>query len=128
MIQDLSFFQTASALSRHAGHRQAVVSQNIAHADTPGYRAKRLAAFDDVYRDQDQMGVRRTRASHLGNDGIEGQVSPHESRAGVDLNGNSVSLEEEMIRAADARSEQDRALALYRHGLKVMRLALGRRA
>jgi flagellar basal-body rod protein FlgB len=41
-------------------------------------------------------------------------------------NGNSVSLEEEMVAAVDASREHNRALAVYRHGMTVLRTALGR--
>ena len=49
---------------------------------------------------------------------VAGPVSP---------NGNSVSLEEEMVRAAEVKSSHDRSLTIYRSGLDLLRSSLGRR-
>jgi septal ring-binding cell division protein DamX len=40
MFDRLEIFSLASAQARHAAARQAVVAQNIANSDTPGYRAE----------------------------------------------------------------------------------------
>ena len=40
MFEGLEIFQLAGGVARHAASRQAVVAQNIANADTPGYRAR----------------------------------------------------------------------------------------
>ena len=40
MFADLDIFRLAHAMARHAGSRQSVIAQNIANADTPGYRRK----------------------------------------------------------------------------------------
>ena len=44
MYQSLQLFQTADAMARHAGTRQAVVARNIANADTAS------SSTEDVYR------------------------------------------------------------------------------
>jgi flagellar basal-body rod protein FlgB len=49
MYQNLSIFQAAGAMAKHAGARQAVVAQNVANADTPGYRAQTIAPFTEVF-------------------------------------------------------------------------------
>ena len=41
-------------------------------------------------------------------------------------NGNTVSLETEMIKATEVRQQHDLALATYRGGLDLLRTALGR--
>jgi flagellar basal-body rod protein FlgB len=42
-------------------------------------------------------------------------------------NGNSVSLETEMVKAADTQREHDLALAVYGKSLDILRASLGRR-
>ena len=42
-------------------------------------------------------------------------------------NGNTVSLEGEMVKAAEARQSHDMALAIYRSTSDLMRTALGKR-
>jgi len=115
MYQSLDVFQTAAAMARHAGRRQAVVAQNIANADTPGYRARDIIAFEEAFR---ATGP-RDRTPHLSLRTIDagGPESP---------NGNTVSLEAEMVRAVDAQRDHNRALNVYRSAMNVLRTSLGR--
>ena len=41
-------------------------------------------------------------------------------------NGNTVSLEAEMLKSIEAKREHDRALAIYKSALSVLRISLGR--
>ena len=125
MFQNLDVFRTAMAMARHAGLQQAYSAQNIANADTPGYRAKAVPEFTSTLR-QSMMGQRATRAEHL-NGMIGRQVDEVERDNVVDPNGNSVSLEEEMVYAVEAKRAHDRALAIYRSNLNILRTSLGRR-
>ena len=45
-LSGMSFFQLASQRMSWLGARQAVISENIANADTPNYRAKEISSFD----------------------------------------------------------------------------------
>jgi len=45
MHAQLSIFKTAYAMATHAGRRQALLAENVANADTPGYRPRDLATF-----------------------------------------------------------------------------------
>ena len=124
MFQNLDIFRTAMAMARHAGQAQAVSAQNIANADTPGYRARDLPAFEQTLR-RSLTGQRATRAGHL--NGATGHVIPDEERRDLqDPNGNTVSLELEMVRAVDAKRQHDRALAIYRSSMTILRNSLGR--
>ena len=124
MFQNLSLFETAMALAQHSGLRQAVSAQNIANADTPGYRALEIPDFAAMLR-QPSRGQRATRGGHL--NGLEGRTLPDPSqrRASVDPNGNSVSLEGEMVTAVEAARSHDRALSIYRSSLNILRTSLG---
>ena len=127
MYQSLSIFQTASAMARHAGARQAVVAQNVANADTPGYRARAIPPFREVVDQTTVGGMRASRVGHIGA-GHAGQVEP---RSGTALsepspNGNSVSIEEEMMKSVEVSREHNRSLAIYRHAMTVLRTSIGR--
>lgn len=125
MFQNLDVFRTAMAMARHAGLQQAVSAQNIANADTPGYRARDIPAFASTLRDA--MGSQRaTRASHL-HGGNSRDIDMTERRDVLDPNGNTVSLEEEMVMAVGAKRQHDRALAIYKSNLTMLRAAVGRR-
>ncbi|MFW2545414.1 FlgB family protein [Primorskyibacter sp. 2E107] len=124
MFQNLDVFRTAMAMARHAGERQAYSAQNIANADTPGYRAKHLPDFQDTLRGA-LVTQRATREKHL-NGSTERSVQIFETKDEMDPNGNTVSLELEMVTAVNAKREHDRALAIYRNSLSVIRASLGR--
>ncbi|WP_377510223.1 FlgB family protein [Octadecabacter sp. R77987] len=128
MFQSLDVFQTAYDMARHAGQRQAVTARNIANADTPGYRAQTMDSFAEAYRGHETTTLRSTRAGHIG--GADAGAAAARARmadAEPSPNGNSVSLEEEMLRGVEIQREHNRALAIYKHGLDVLRMSIGRR-
>jgi len=125
MFENLKIFSMASALAQHGAARQSIVAENIANADTPGYRARDVAPFDP-----DQIGttgLRATRAGHLADPG--GGFAPRIIDAGGEAapNGNTVSIEDEMVRQAATRRSHDTALAVYQSGLRLLSTAAGRR-
>lgn len=127
MFENLEIMSMAQAMARHAAMRQNIVSQNIANADTPGYRARDVSPFSQIYGSGAETGMAATRAGHL-TAGPEGGASPRISRLDTDLspNGNSVSLEAEMVKAVEVRRQHDRALAIYKSSMNVLRASLGR--
>ena len=94
------------------------VSENIANADTPGYRAKDITEFADVLRDMQRRP-----------EGPEGRLSirTHDAGTPASPNGNTVSLELEMLRGIEAQRAHSRALRVYGSALEILRTSLGRR-
>ncbi|MCC1491214.1 FlgB family protein [Cognatishimia sp. F0-27] len=124
MFQNLDVFKTAMAMARHAGTAQALSAQNMANADTPGYRAKDLPNFADAVQGE-LMAQRATRAGHM--HGSVGQtIDPVERRIAADPNGNTVSLETEMLNSVAASRQHNRALAIYKSSLSILRTSLSR--
>lgn len=132
MFQKLEIFQVAHAMASHAGRLQSVAAQNMANADTPGFKAKRLTPFKDTLADA-RLGVtqRSTRSGHLngstqdGPPSVQAQVQIDE-RAKSDPNGNSVAIEDQILLSVDAKRQHDRALAIYRSSLNILRTSIGR--
>jgi flagellar basal-body rod protein FlgB len=124
MIQNLTIFQLASAMTRHAGDRQAIVAENIANADTPGFKARDLVPFADTFAAQSALGLRGTRPSHITNRNETVFTSPF----GVESpNGNTVSLESEMMRMTEIRQQHDMAIGIYQKSLQILRTSMGRK-
>lgn len=118
MFDRLEIFTLAGARAQHAAARQAVVAQNIANADTPGYRARDIADFMETWR-QLQSGA----ASD------PGQAPPLRMiDAGTPAapNGNTVSLELEMLRGIEAQRAHSRALQVYGSAMSILRTSIGR--
>lgn len=128
MFEKLDIFRMSHAMATHAGVRQAAVAQNMANADTPGYAARDIAPFQTLYEAQDGMTMpHATREAHILGQGPRSEFAPS-AREGAqrDPNGNSVSLETEMLNAVDVKRQHDRAIAIYRSSLTLLRTALGR--
>lgn len=125
MFEKLEIVRTAQALAAHAGARQGLVARNIANADTPGYRAQDLPDFAETLAGDGAM--RATRAGHLGAGGAaSADPQPQVARNAAGPDGNGVSLEAEMVRAADIRQQHDLALSVYRSASGIIRTSLGR--
>lgn len=130
MFQNLTLFSMANAMARHAGARQALIAQNMANADTPGYRPQDLPAFASLVAGsgpRDGAPQRRSRTGHLAPLASSVQTSGTRTGATQSPNGNAVSVEEELLRSVEAKRQHDRALAIYRSGLSMLRASLGSR-
>lgn len=126
MYQSLDLFQTAGAMAHHAGRQQAVVARNIANADTPDYRAQHIAPFRDTYRAQAAPELRLSRPGHLNAGAVTRAAAIQTSASEPSPNGNTVSIEDEMLASVSASRDHNRALAIYRHGMTILRTTLGR--
>lgn len=131
MFQNLEIFQMSHAMAKHAGQRQAITARNVANADTPGYRAQDITPFDQTLRTGTGGSQRATRAGHLNGTAAEkGRIATAQIMTDTssprDPNGNSVAIETEILRSVESKRQHDRALAIYRSSLKILRSSLGR--
>lgn len=107
MFEKLELTRMAQSLAAHAGSRMGLLAQNVANADTPGFKARDLPDFARVF------------AQHA-------PAEPLFTQGAADPNGNTVSLEDQMVRMADVRQSHEMALAIYRSTSGIIRAALGR--
>ena len=111
--------------------RQKVLAENVANADTPGFKPQevREPSFDPRGRAVGgSLGVARTNAAHLslgaGRPGIdEKNATRFETRP----SGNSVNLEDEMLKVAQNQSDYQLAASLYQKSMQMLKTAIGRR-
>ncbi|AZL59459.1 FlgB family protein [Tabrizicola piscis] len=125
MFEKLELTRMAQALAAHSGARMGVIAQNVAHADTPGYKAKDLAAFAKVYA-AEPGAMRATRPGHLTAAASAREPDVQLAPGREAPNGNTVSLEGEMVKSVEVRQNHDMALAVYRATSDVLRASLGR--
>lgn len=127
MFDSTEIVRMAQELARHSGARQAEIARNVGNADTPGYRARDVAAFADAYRSALPMPARATRDGHMaGLDAPDRFRRVDDARTEPSPNGNSVSIEVEMMKSAEVRQSHGMALAVYKTSLDLMRATLGR--
>ncbi|MFV0474984.1 MAG: flagellar basal body rod protein FlgB [Pikeienuella sp.] len=137
---DLTILNMARGLAAHASGRQGLIAENVANADTIGYRARDLRSFAETYDAGRGEGARgaavfapaATRPGHLGYDaariGAPAEPAFEITRLGADSpNGNSVSLEDQMVRGARALADHQLALGVYGKSMDLLRMAIGRR-
>ncbi|NTT86680.1 FlgB family protein [Tabrizicola fusiformis] len=124
MFGKLEITAMAQSMAAHAGDRMSLIARNVANADTPGYRALDIPDFAQVY-EGGTLALRATRPGHLGGGG-GAAARAFASAEQASPNGNSVSIEAEMVKAAGARQEHEMALAIYRSTSGIIRASLGR--
>ena len=110
--------------------RQTLLSQNVANADTPGYAARDLKPVDFETElacagPKGFSGMAVTDARHIALP-VSG-LQPDEQQTEVDTtpSGNSVSLEEEMMKVADTQAQYQTASNIYSKAIGMMRTAIG---
>jgi flagellar basal-body rod protein FlgB len=127
MFEKLEITAMAQAMASHAGSRLGVIARNVANADTPGYRAEDVADFATAWRDSSDDGMRATRPGHFHSASSMSALESRPVPGHGSPNGNTVSLEAEMVKAVETRQQHEMALAIYRGTSEVVRASLGRR-
>jgi flagellar basal-body rod protein FlgB len=115
VVGPLYLFELASSQARYLELRQSTIATNVANANTPGFKARDVEPFNKVL---DAMPVRlaTTSPSHM-------QLSPTETDTRATAkkdswevvhSGNSVSLEQEMIKGSDVSRDYSMNSAVVR--------------
>lgn len=113
------------------GQRQQVLTQNVANVDVPNYTPRDLKPMDF------EQTLKNSQRSSAGSLMV---TDPHhittrtsssfEQRDNADVvatpNGNSVSLEAQMIKVADTQAQYQAAANLYSKAISMMKVAIGR--
>jgi flagellar basal-body rod protein FlgB len=115
----------AQALAEHAGTRLGLIARNVAQADTPGFKAMDLPDFATTY--QGDTAMRATRAGHFTAAGQAMRPQQQATGGEASPDGNTVSLERELVKSVEVRQQHDMALAVYRSTQDILRASLGRR-
>ena len=119
---DIGLFRLAEQRLAWTDRRQHILAQNVANANTPGYRPRDLAPFAATLA---ASGLSLTSARHLPPGG--GGAGPTIGRpAEKTPTGNGVSLEDQLSKVADTSGVQAMVLNLHHKYQSMMRLALGR--
>ena len=113
--------------------RQNILSQNVANADTPGYSAADLKPvdFEKVLQQSTepaafQGGLVVTDPHHIAttpstSSGFQSTAAGDDA---IDQTGNSVSVEEEMMKVADTQAQYQAATNIYAKAISMMRTAI----
>ncbi len=104
--------------------RQKLLAENVANADSPGFRPRDLRAPS---LDKGSFTLAQTSPSHMGpsgqRNGFDGAAA---RRFEVTPSGNAVNLEDEMLKVAQNQGEFQLAASLYSKSLGLMKIAIGK--
>jgi flagellar basal-body rod protein FlgB len=99
-VETLALFSLASQKASWLSTRQSVIAANVANANTPGYRAQDVTPFSSVLAHL-QLPMASTASGHIQPDALAGSKSRVKTTESWDVvySGNSVNLEQEMLKA-----------------------------
>lgn len=132
-MEPIKFFKLASDQAQWLSVRQSVISNNVANADTPGFRTKDIVPFTeflDAANSRDTTGVNlvSTNPLHFG-DASEPTMSIRQvdDKSGkISSSGNNVGLAHEMMKASETRQEYDLNTALVKSLNRMMLMVVRR--
>jgi flagellar basal-body rod protein FlgB len=134
---DLSQIPLFAMLRGRLGYlseRQQVIAQNVANSDTPGFTPKDLTPFAFTAQVDAQAGTSGatpavTQPGHMALPGAQGGSAKSGFKTKISrdsemrLDGNSVVLEEEMMKLTDSRMNYDAAISFYQKSLGLLQMA-----
>jgi flagellar basal-body rod protein FlgB len=123
----IDLFDLAEQRLAWTDRRQAVLAQNIANADTPGYRPRDLTPFAAALAGTDVIAPVRTQPNHMSGvagDGAQSVTQPRPAAHAPD--GNSVMLDDQLTKVADTETIHAMVTTIYKKYLGLFGMALGR--
>jgi flagellar basal-body rod protein FlgB len=114
-----------AARMQHLSRRTAVIAENIANADTPGFVARDVA--EPSLSKAPSLRVSDPRhATHANAPSETRIVAAPDGEAAI--NGNEVSLETQMMKLSQTRADYQLVSSVYKKALDMIRLAAGGRS
>ncbi|HUZ72587.1 MAG TPA: flagellar basal body rod protein FlgB [Stellaceae bacterium] len=109
------------------GSRQTVLAENVANANTPGYVARDLPPpdFKSLLQGQKPFTLTTTQPNHIAiSSNVNAQAQP-ESVPDRGIDGNGVSLEEEMMKVSETANDFALTTTVYRANLNIIKTVIG---
>jgi flagellar basal-body rod protein FlgB len=133
MATGISLLDALHARMGWLSSRQKIVAENVANASTPGFKPHDLAAQDfgalmagGGPGAEGQVGLMVTNAMHIQmQDPLPAgarEVTANDSETTMD--GNSVVLEEQMLKMAESRQQFEAAVGFYEKSMSLVRMAI----
>lgn len=111
----------------YLNQRQAVLAENVANADTPGYKARDLApmSFGDTLK-QVSVGMTVTDPKHIIPASMAGVNSKTVNQEGLEVlpSGNSVDVEQQMLEVSKTAVDYEGITSIYRTIGSLFRIAI----
>lgn len=131
--ENIGLMKALGAKMHYLDERQKVLAQNIANADTAGYRPHDLVPVDfeamlgSVAKTK-ELRPMRTDPAHIAPGAVvQGEPDSRMARRTYEVSptGNAVILEEQMVKASQNTMDYNLMTTLYQKNIGLMRMALG---
>ena len=127
---DLPIIESLTRSMHYSTRRNRVLAQNIANVDTPDYKARDLQTikFPEKLRRAQHGNLSRTHPRHFASSAFQ-TPTPIQKLASTSeqtISGNTVNLEENLVKINQNAAEHDRAISLYRKYFRFVNTATGR--
>jgi flagellar basal-body rod protein FlgB len=133
-LMDMPVFSALGDKMRWHQTRQGLLAENVANAETPGYRGRDLKQYDfgdtDLSRSVASVTTTATQPLHFSVSSGEGSPFGAQQMASFEITpeGNGVSLEDEMMKVTSNLMDYQAATGLYQKSIKILKTAMGRQA
>lgn len=125
MLEKIDFFASASKRIEWLTERQRVIAGNVANANTPGYKARDVADFDTMLTREPAGTLSLTHERHMvGSQRGAVATRPDPTSWEESLDGNTVVLEQQTIRANETFEQFNVASRAYKKGHELLTLAM----
>jgi flagellar basal-body rod protein FlgB len=139
-VDDIPLLAMLKGRLGYLGAREKIIAENVANADTPGYAPRdiKAPAFDQMVSAAmggsggggggmaASNGVAMTQSGHIssaGGRGPSGYKADKSPDSETRMDGNSVVLEEQMLKMAESRMAYDAAISFYQKSMNMLRMA-----
>lgn len=132
--ESISLFKALGAKMDYLGQRQRVISQNIAHADTPGYRPQDLTPVDfgaflknmDGAKSQN-VRLETTSPQHMLPGGVAGDAKEKKQKETYEVApaGNAVIMEEQLMNSGQNVMDYNLMTSLYQKHVRMIQISIG---
>lgn len=131
-LTSLPLFETLRERMTYLSARQTVLAENVANANTPRYRARDIEAPDFAAMAEGEANtasfLRVTSPMHIASAGAGSGEGGFRIRDMPDAesspNGNSVVLEDQMMKVTSNQMDYSTATQIYKKALALIRLAV----
>ena len=131
-LSNIPLFSALTEKMKWHQTRQGLLAENVANAETPGYRGRDLKAygFEEHMRNMSvaSIATEATNPMHIVKAGSgAGEFGSRQlNNFEITPEGNGVTLEDEMMKVTTNQMDYQAVTALYTRSIKMIKTALGR--
>ncbi len=133
-LMDMPVFSALTDKMRWHQQRQGLLAENVANAETPGYRGRDLKQYDFADRagfgSSASVTTSATQPMHFLVSSGGGGAFDAQRMASFEVTpeGNGITLEDEMMKVTTNMMDYQAATTIYQKSIRILRVALGKNA